>query len=89
MVSAEQGKIVHGGGASVQPVLDVVAVQEAVVGAAGEGAAVVAEGEGAAERGGNGAGAAAGETLGEPLTRRASRADLSPLRGSSLPRKTR
>jgi hypothetical protein len=47
----------------VQPVLDVVAVQKAVVGAAGEGATVVAQSEGSAEAGGNGAGAAAGKPL--------------------------
>jgi len=33
---------------SVQPVLDVVAVQEAVVGAGGEGATAVAESDGSA-----------------------------------------
>jgi hypothetical protein len=42
MVGAQEGQVVQGGGASVQPVLEVVAVQEAVVGAAGEGAAAVA-----------------------------------------------
>ena len=64
--------------APLQPVLDVVAVQESVVGAAGEGATVVAQEEGVANGRRNGAGAPAGE----PLTRRAPRVDLSPLRGA-------
>ena len=49
MVRAQQGKVVEAGFAPVQPVLDVVAVEETVVGAAGEGATVVAEDEGAAK----------------------------------------
>ena len=80
VMRAQKGKVLEAGSASVQPVPDVVAVQEAVVGAAGEGATAVAQDEGATKRGGNCARAAAGEPLTHASLR--SRVDLSPLRGA-------
>ena len=59
VVRAQQGKVVQARFAPVQPVLDVVAVQESVVGAPGEGATAVAQEEGAANGRRNGAGAPA------------------------------
>ena len=53
VVRTQKGQILEAGNASVQPVLDVVAVQEAVVGAAGEGTAAVAQDEGTPNRGWN------------------------------------
>jgi hypothetical protein len=43
VMRAQQGKVGQAGNASVQPVLDWVAVHEAMVGAAGEGATAVAQ----------------------------------------------
>ena len=46
VVRTQKGQILEAGNASVQPVLDVVTVQEVVVGAAGEGATAVEQDEG-------------------------------------------